>query len=297
MSTEAKGDGQRDAVGAGEQETAGGETAVPAGAAGATGASVATTAEASAAEASAAEDAAGGGEAGLSGAGEDTAAAPGGAGEVTEAEHGGAGEHGGEGEHGGRGEHGGVPVAEASPGEPIELAEPVELDEPAAAFGVPRRWTRLLLAVGFVVAAVAVVGGAIAVVGSVTHGFKKPVKVTYKKSAVFSLQAGNCFDPVGQQSYSLIPCDSPHRAEVFATFTLSGTSWPGAAAVESAASSGCAGRLTGYLNPQLALSLASAYVYPDATAWQAGTRTVICEVRAASGDITGSVRGATASAG
>jgi hypothetical protein len=38
-------------------------------------------------------------------------------------------------------------------------------------------------------------------------------------------------------------------------------------------------------------------VYPDATAWQAGTRTVICEVRAASGDLTGSVRGASATAG
>jgi Septum formation len=183
-----------------------------------------------------------------------------------------------------------------APPEPIEFAEPVELDEPDAALRRPRLWTRVLITLGFVIVAAAVVGGAFAIVGSVTHGFKKPVKVTYKKSAVFSLKTGDCFDPQGQ-AYTLIPCDSAHQAEVFATFPLSGTTWPGTTAVSAAASSGCATRIASYLNPQLAISLASTYVYPDATAWQAGTRTVICEVRAASGDLTGSVRGASATAG
>ncbi|MGH3281360.1 MAG: septum formation family protein [Trebonia sp.] len=159
-----------------------------------------------------------------------------------------------------------------------------------------RRWPRVLLAVGFVVLAAVIVGGAVAIVGSVTHGFKKPVKVTYKKSALFSLKTGECFDPQGQ-SYSLVPCDSPHEAEVFATFTLSGPTWPGAATVAKEASSGCASRLTGYLNPQLAISLSSTYFYPDSVAWQAGTKTVICEVRATSGQLTGSVRKASATAG
>jgi len=158
-----------------------------------------------------------------------------------------------------------------------------------------RRWPRVLLAFGFVLLAVVIVGGAVAIVGSVTHGFKKPVKITYKKSAVFSLQTGECLDPQGQ-SYSLIACDSPHVAEVFATFALTGSKWPGDTAVQAEASSGCSNRLTGYVNPQLAISLASTYVYPDSVAWQAGTRTVICEVRASSGDLTGSVRGASATA-
>jgi hypothetical protein len=148
-----------------------------------------------------------------------------------------------------------------------------------------------------IVLAAAIVGGAIAIVGSVTHGFKKPVKVTYKTSAVFSLKTGDCFDPQGAQSYSLVSCDTPHQAEVFATFALTGTTWPGATATQAEASGGCASRLTGYVNPQLAISLTSTYVYPDSVAWQAGTRTVICEVRAASGQLTGSVRGASASAG
>jgi hypothetical protein len=174
-----------------------------------------------------------------------------------------------------------------------EEYEPGETAEPPRA----RRWPRVLLAGGFVVLAAGIVGGAIAIVGSLTHGFQKPVKVTYKTSAVFSLKTGDCFDPQGAQSYSLVSCDAPHQAEVFATFTLAGTTWPGATTIQAQASGGCASRLAGYVNPQLAISLTSTYVYPDSVAWQAGTRTVICEVRATSGQLTGSVRGASASAG
>jgi Septum formation len=176
--------------------------------------------------------------------------------------------------------------------ESVEVYESDEVAEPRRA----RRWPRLLLALGFVVLAAAIVGGAIAIVGSLTHGFKKPVKITYKSSPVFSLKTGDCFDPLGQ-NYTLVACDSPHQAEVFATFPLSGAKWPGTTAVRAKASAGCASRLTGYVNPQLAVSLTSTYVYPDSVAWQAGTRTVICEVRATSGELTGSVRGATAKAG
>jgi Septum formation len=162
--------------------------------------------------------------------------------------------------------------------------------------GRARRWPRVLLVIGFVLAAVAIIGGALAIVGSVTHGFKKPVKVTYKKSALFSLKTGDCFNPLGQ-AYTLTSCDVPHQAEVFATFALAAAKYPGSTAIAATAAQECASRLTGYLNPQLAISLASTYVYPDATAWQAGTRTVICEVQASSGQLTGSVRGASATAG
>ena len=81
-----------------------------------------------------------------------------------------------------------------------------------------------------------------------------------------------------------------HDAEVFGTFHLSGTAWPGTTAVQHQAASGCASRLTGYLNPQLATNLTQAYVYPGQQAWGTGERTVVCEVRATSGQLTGSVR-------
>lgn len=176
----------------------------------------------------------------------------------------------------------------------IEMSEPVELAEPVDEPLRRRRGHGLLLGAVFFLAAFAIIGGAFAVVGKLTHGFKKPVIVTYKRSAVFSLRTGECIDPNGQAA-SLVPCATAHQAEVFATFALPASKWPGKAGASAAASAGCASRLTGYLNPQLAISLATTYVYPDSVAWQAGTRTVICEVRATSGELTGSVRGASAS--
>jgi len=183
----------------------------------------------------------------------------------------------------------------AEPAELIAMAEPVELAELVEDAEPRRRGHGVLIACVFVVAALVIVGGAIAIVGSLTHGFKKPVVIHYTRSAVFSLKTSECIDPNGQAA-TIVSCNIPHDAEVFATFSLPGSTWPGTTAVSAAASSGCSTRLTGYLNPQLAISLASTYIYPDSVAWQAGTRTVICEVRATSGQLTGSVRGASATA-
>jgi hypothetical protein len=187
-------------------------------------------------------------------------------------------------------------LEEAEPTELIAMTEPVELAEPVEELPRRRRGHGVLIACLFVIAGLAIVGGAFAIVGSLTHGFKKPVIIHYKKSAIFSLKTGECIDPNGQQA-TIVSCNTPHDAEVFATFALAGSKWPGTTAVSAEASSGCSTRLTGYLNPQLAISLASTYIYPDSVAWQAGTRTVICEVRATKGQLTGSVRGASATAG
>jgi hypothetical protein len=156
-----------------------------------------------------------------------------------------------------------------------------------------RRGHGMAMAALFVSAAWVIVGGAVGTVGALTHGFKKPVTVKYHESAVFKLQKGECVSTAGAHAVSVLPCSAPHEAEVFATFSLPASAWPGTAAVQQEASSGCVSRLTGYLNPQLAISLAQSYVFPDKVAWTAGTRTVICEVRAASGKLTGSVRGAS----
>jgi putative regulator of septum formation len=176
---------------------------------------------------------------------------------------------------------------DAEPAELVGAAEPVEWDEP------PRRRRAFALAALFAVGALVIVGGAIGTVGALTHGFHKPVKVTYHESAVFKLQTGDCVNTPNAQIVSVLPCSTPHQAEVFATFALPASAWPGTSAVRAEASTGCASRLTGYLNPQLAISLAQSYVFPDQVAWTAGTRTVICEVQATSGQLTGSVRGAS----
>jgi len=156
-----------------------------------------------------------------------------------------------------------------------------------------RRGRGMAVAALFVSATWLIVGGAVGTVGALTHGFHKPVTIKYREAAVFKLRVGDCVASLNGQLVSVLPCSDPHAAEVFATFALPASAWPGAAAVASAASSGCVARLDGYLNPQLAISLAQSYVYPDRVAWTAGTRTVICEVRATSGKLTGSVRGAS----
>jgi hypothetical protein len=112
---------------------------------------------------------------------------------------------------------------------------------------------------------------------------------------VFSLRTGQCVDsgPNGMSSPAVVSCNQPHDAEVFGTFPLAGHRYPGAAAVRQQADQGCAARLSGYLNPQLSLSsLTESYIYPDAGAWAAGGRTVVCTVHSASGQLTGSVRDA-----
>lgn len=149
------------------------------------------------------------------------------------------------------------------------------------------------MAVGalFLATAWLIVGGAVGTVAVLTHGFKKPVKTVYHQAAVFRLHPGECVDIPNGSSPTVVSCTVPHDAEVFGTFALSGSSWPGTAAVQSEASDGCGSRLTAYLNPQLAISLTQTYVYPGQVDWNAGTRTVICEVRAVGGQLTGSVRG------
>jgi hypothetical protein len=171
-----------------------------------------------------------------------------------------------------------------------ELAEGVEPAE-LAGLAEPEKGRRGLVFAGlFTVAALAIVGGAIGIIAALTHGFHKPATVTYRESAVFKLHAGDCVSTPSGQLVSVLPCSAPHQAEVFATFTLPASAWPGTAAVREAASSGCSARLSGYLNPQLSVSLAQSYVVPDQVAWTGGTRTVICEVSATSGQLTESVR-------
>lgn len=142
----------------------------------------------------------------------------------------------------------------------------------------------------FLAAALVIIGGGIATVAVLTHGFHKPIKTIYHRAAVFTLRPGECINTPNGSSPAVTGCTSPHDGEVYGTFALPGTSWPGTPAVRRAASAGCGTRLTSYLNPQLAVHLAQAYVYPGHQDWKDGTRTVICEVRATSGQLTQSVR-------
>jgi hypothetical protein len=116
--------------------------------------------------------------------------------------------------------------------------------------------------------------------------------ITYRPAAAFGLRPGQCVNSGSNAlDVTVLSCAQPHDAEIFATFSLPATAWPGASAVRADASDGCARRFGSYLNPDLAtIDLSQEFIYPNQAAWQAGERTVVCEVRATSGRLTGSVR-------
>jgi len=157
--------------------------------------------------------------------------------------------------------------------------------------GGERRGVSGLVVAGVILVLVAVAAAA-GVLVVATHGSRHKTVVTYRPAAVFSLRAGDCLNSSQNGlSVTILSCATPHEAEVFAAFSLTGSSWPGEAAVQQQAGSGCANRIAGYLNPQLLnAGLTQQYVYPDQEAWQAGIRTVVCEVSSASGPLSGSVR-------
>ena len=174
---------------------------------------------------------------------------------------------------------------------PAEAGEPAEADLNAEERS---RDISPLAVAGLVLGIIAMVGVAVGVLAVVTHGFrpKTVVTVTYRPPAVFGLRPGQCVD-TGPDALkvTVLSCARPHHAEVFAVYSLPATAWPGASTVEADAGDGCASRFDGYIDPQLAgASLTQEYVYPNQAAWQAGERTVVCEVSATNGQLTGSVR-------
>ena len=148
---------------------------------------------------------------------------------------------------------------------------------------------------GIILTVIVLVGVAAGVLAVVTHGFHKKTLVTYRPAAVFKLRPGDCINSASNGlTVTVLSCGTPHDAEVFATYALPKSSWLGNTAVEQEAGTGCASRLGGYLNPDLAnAGLAQEFVYPNQTAWQAGERTVVCEVSSSTGKLTGSVRKAS----
>jgi Septum formation len=186
------------------------------------------------------------------------------------------------------------PAGEAGAETALAVVEPApEEAAPVAGTGPgPTRRTSPLAVAAVIFGLVALAGVAVGILAVATHGFRTKSVVRYRVAAVFSLRPGDCLNslPNGANA-TVLSCSVPHDAEVFATFSLAESSWPGDAAVQNKASNGCQSRIAGYLNPQLAgAGLAQQYYYPDQAAWQAGVRTVVCEVSASTGQLTGSVR-------
>jgi hypothetical protein len=178
--------------------------------------------------------------------------------------------------------------------EPVDAAaaEPVEVGEADWDAEESRRDISPLAVAGIILGVIALVGVAVAVLAVLTHGFRPKTVITYRPAAVFGLRPGQCVDSGSNAlKVTVLSCARPHDAEVFAVFSLPAKAWPGSSAVQVEAGDGCANRFDSYIEPQLAAAaLTQEYVYPNQAAWKAGERTVVCEVSAVNGQLTGSVR-------
>jgi hypothetical protein len=196
---------------------------------------------------------------------------------------------------------GGPAAPEAEPAGPEPAGAEPAGPEPAEAELAEAGWDEAeeesrdvsaLAVVGIIVGVIALVGVAVGVLAIVTHGFRPKTVVTYRPAAAFGLRPGQCVNTgPNALDVTVLSCARPHDAEVFATFRLPDTDWPGTSVVQADASDGCASRFGSYLNPDLAtVDLTQEFIYPNRAAWLAGERTVVCEVSATSGQLTGSVR-------
>jgi hypothetical protein len=188
----------------------------------------------------------------------------------------------------------GAELVDPAGAEPVDAAaaEPVEVGEADWDAEESRRDISPLAVAGIILGVIALVGVAVAVLAVLTHGFRPKTVITYRPAAVFGLRPGQCVDSGSNAlKVTVLSCARPHDAEVFAVFSLPAKAWPGSSAVQVEAGDGCANRFDSYIEPQLAAAaLTQEYVYPNQAAWKAGERTVVCEVSAVNGQLTGSVR-------
>ena len=100
------------------------------------------------------------------------------------------------------------------------------------------------------------------------------------------LRAGDCLAalPEGEtRTLKLVPCAQPHRAEVFTSFPLSGSRFPGADEVDRLGAGGCLERLSLHVGPTRADDYEVHYMFPTAHSWSLGDRQVHCLLSARDG--------------
>lgn len=115
---------------------------------------------------------------------------------------------------------------------------------------------------------------------------------------VFSLTVGDCFnDPDATDEVSsveMVDCGEPHDNEVFATYDIPGSDFPGQAAVQENAADGCLSRFEPFVGAEyLDSSLDVSFLTPSADSWdQADDREVVCFLYDFTGNkLTTSARG------
>ena len=99
----------------------------------------------------------------------------------------------------------------------------------------------------------------------------------------FTLQVGDCYNDRAFQTDEVsdvpgVPCSEPHDNEVYATFDLEGSAWPGDDRVPQLAEDGCLSRFAGAIGATYEKSvLMFTTIYPTQSSWtRVKDREVIC---------------------
>ncbi|HEX7746724.1 MAG TPA: DUF4190 domain-containing protein [Micromonosporaceae bacterium] len=108
------------------------------------------------------------------------------------------------------------------------------------------------------------------------------------------LRPGDCVNDLdeGENVLSLpaVPCAESHEGEVFATFRIPGTTWPGDTQVSRQAEQGCWDRLSSYAPAADEESVELFLLQPTQEAWTRGDHGVTCIATHHAGRTTGSLR-------
>jgi Domain of unknown function (DUF4190)/Septum formation len=116
--------------------------------------------------------------------------------------------------------------------------------------------------------------------------------------SITELHAGDCFQNNGgnqpnagtTSQITAVTCTTPHNAQVIALLPISGSAYPGEAAFQAQADSGCKAKAAADLDPALITSSMNLlWYYPDQQAWTGGQHSITCVVADSSQDLTSSL--------
>ncbi|HEX2805028.1 MAG TPA: septum formation family protein [Kineosporiaceae bacterium] len=129
-----------------------------------------------------------------------------------------------------------------------------------------------------------VIAGAVVLIARSTATRGADGHVTERGSVlVTQLRVGDCVEKwstastVGQVgSVTVVPCTTSHDAEIFLTYAVPGTTFPGDRQVTAAATTQCLAGSKTALKPAELAKAQIAYLKPLASSWTKGDRNVIC---------------------
>ena len=117
---------------------------------------------------------------------------------------------------------------------------------------------------------------------------------------VFSIRMGDCLNSTegnGTEeelsSIPIVPCGEPHEDEVYSSFQLTGTDYPGEDAILDQVESTCLPDFDAFVGLEYEQSTLDFWpMYPTTMSWDQGDREVICAVYDPAGKVTGTLEGA-----